>query len=227
MRQSGAERQPSRWDCPFSGMGPRGVIYSGLDWSGSPGREQGPWLVFAVVHVGAADLTSLDSALADARRYLGRDPDYAFRHSRAKSFLDVHRRFYEAIGHVPWHGHVHMLDKAAWSGQRVKGSRGTDCICDGLVALVIGCPIAVVAHQVLFIDLPPAEESTVQSYRMAMRKSLKGIRRTGFKNVRPCPDHRQQGAIIQVADMIAGEVREHGGLAGPFLPGLRSRLSLV
>lgn len=203
------------------------MIYSGVDWSGSPGREQGPWLVFAIVHVGATDLPSLELALANARRNLGRDPDYAFKHSRAKSFVDVHHRFYEAIRRVSWHAHVHMLDKAGWSGQRVKGSRGTDCICDGLVALVIGCPIAVVAHQVLFIDLPPTEASTVQSYRTAMRKSLKGIRRTGFKNVRPCPDHRQHGAIIQVADMIAGEVREHKGLAGPFLPELRSRVRLV
>jgi hypothetical protein len=213
-------------DCGESRYEVGWVIYSGLDWSGSPGREQGPWLVFAIVHVEAPHLPTLEQELAIARGHLGRS-DYVFKHQRAKSSNDVHNLFYEAIGRVPWNAHVLMLDKRAWIDRRDKRTRGIDRISDGVITLVVGCPDDVVANQVLYIDLPPAEERVIQNYRTAIRKALKGIRRTGFKNVRPCPDHRQHGTIVQVADMIAGEVREHEGLSSPFLRKLGSRVRLV
>jgi hypothetical protein len=203
------------------------VIYSGLDWSGSPGEEQGPWLAFAIVHVDAADLPKIEQMLSEARVRLSPERDLVFKHSRLKSSAEAHRRFYEAVNGVDWSAHVHLLDKTAWNRQHGKGARGIDCIRDGITRLVAHCPDAVVANQVLFIDLPRAEEKLVQDYRMSIRKALKAIRRTGFRNVRPCPDHRQHGDIVQMADMIAGELREHEGLAGPFLPGLGSRIQLV
>ncbi len=43
---------------------PQDMIYSGLDWSGSPGPEHGPWLVLAIAHVDEVDLETLDTELA-------------------------------------------------------------------------------------------------------------------------------------------------------------------
>ncbi len=203
------------------------MIYSGLDWSGSPGTEQGPWLVFAVVHLDQSDLPALDAALATARTRLGFDPGYLFKHTRAKRSNAIHDRFYEALRPVDFAVRVLMMDKVAWGNQHAGRTRAADSISDGIVELVLGCPDHVVARQVLYIDLPASEEKSVQTYRTAIRRALAGVRRTGFRDVRPCPDHRQQGGIIQVADMLAGEVREQEGLLGPYLPTLSSRIRLV
>lgn len=203
------------------------MMYSGLDWSGSPGLDQGPILVFAIVHIEESDLPSLDQAVATARLRLGRDDRYAFKHTRVKSFPEVHREFYDSVRRVPWRAHVYTLEKQIWRSQQGSAARGLDCIRDGIVALVLGCPDSVVANQILFIDLPSQEERIIQDYRTSMRQALRGARRSGFKNVRPCPDHRQHGALIQVADMIAGEVREHGFQSGPFLPTLGNRIKDV
>jgi hypothetical protein len=144
------------------------VIYSGLDWSGSPGTEQGPWLVFTVVHIDQLDLPALDAALAAARTRLGFDPGYVYNHTRAKRSIDIHDRFYGALHPLAFAAHVRMMDKAAWRAQHASQTRGADCICDGIVDLILGCPDHVVARQVLYIDLPANEEKTIQTYRTSM-----------------------------------------------------------
>jgi len=173
------------------------------------------------------DLPALDAALATARTRLGFDPGYVFKHTRAKCSNDIHDRFYEALHPIAFAAHVRVMDKAAWRDQHAGRTRGADSICDGIIDLILGCPDHVVARQVLYIDLPANEEKTIQTYRTSIRRALTGVRRTGLRDVRPCPDHRQHGGIIQVADMIAGEVREHEGLRGPYLPALGSRVRLV
>ena len=116
------------------------MIYSGLDWSGSPGTEQGPWLVFAVVHIEDLDMPALAAVLATARARLGFDPGYVFKHTRAKRSNDIHDRFYEALRPMPFAAHVRMMNKAAWRSQHAGRARGADCICDGIVDLIVGCP---------------------------------------------------------------------------------------
>ena len=120
---------------------------------------------------------------------------------------------FAALQRVPLRANVHMLDKASWRSAQPKGSSGSDCICDGIVRLVMGCPEHVVARQVLLVD--PSSRRQVDEIRLAIRASLRGIHRTGFRDVRPRRDDEADGGIIQVADMIAGEVRRQGGLAGP------------
>ncbi|MGH2615914.1 MAG: hypothetical protein ACRDJC_11785 [Thermomicrobiales bacterium] len=203
------------------------MIYSGLDWSGSPGREHGPQLTFAIVHIKDSDVPGMDAELAATRRRLQLAPDYVFAHHR--SGTKTQREFFTGIRHIPLTGHVYMLDKAEWAARQIGKPAGPDCLCDGIVTLVSRCPDDVVARNVLYIDLPPEEERSIERFRTEIRRALRAARprRSGFKNVRPCPDHRLQGGIIQIADMIAGESREHGGLLGPHLPGLGSRLRLV
>ncbi len=201
------------------------MIHSGLDWSGSPGKEHGPWLVFAIVHVAEESLSALDVALASARSQLRVDPDFVFRHSDAS-----HRArgaFFSVLEPLPLKSHVHMLNKERWLAQYVSGSSGADCICDGIITLLAGCPDEFIDRQMLYIDLPRSERRLVERYRTAIRQAMRRARKPTFRDLRPSPDGRNDRAMIQVADMIAGEVREHEGMAGPFLPALVSHIQVI
>ena len=202
------------------------VIYSGLDWSGSPGMEpHDPLLVLAIVHFDEAALTRLAVELGKVRSRLRLSPDHVFKHVNAS--IAARRAFFQTLGRTDMQGHVHLIDKAAWTEQYVKTSRGPDRIRDGIVTLVVGCPDALVAGQRLFVDLQRKDMEQVRNLRTAVRQALRGVQRKSFANVQPCPDHRQHGQIIQVADMIAGEVREQGALTGPYLPALGGRIRVV
>ena len=120
-----------------------------------------------------------------------------------------------------------MLNKAVWSAQYVSGSSGTDCICDGIVTLLAGCPRGVIAGQKLYIDIPRGEVAVVERYRTTLRQAMRRAKQPVFRDVKPRPPDARNGAVIQIADMIAGEVREHGGMAGPYLPSLRAQISVI
>ncbi len=201
------------------------MIYSGLDWSGSPGSEHGPWLVFAIVHVDEVDLATLDIELAKVRATLRLDPEFSFHHSETTK--PTRQAFFDALHHVPLSAHVHMLNKTVWSSVYVSGSSGDDCICDGIVSLLVRCPPGVVNDQMLYIDLPRKEGKRVQRYRTTIRQAMRRARQPAFRDMKPRPDDHVDGALIQVADMVAGEVRQESGLAGRYLPALRSRVVIV
>jgi hypothetical protein len=203
------------------------VIYSGLDWSGSPGRAHGPSVAFAIVHVDGADVQALDAELASARHRLHVVPDYVFRYSGSSD--RARREFFTAMQPVRFSSHVLIVDKAIWAEQQAGTPTGPKFLCDGIVTLVLHCPDKVVADHVLSIDAPPDEAKGLMHYKTEIRRALRSARprRRGFKSVRPCPDHRLHGGIIQVADMLAGEARERGGLDGPYLAELGARITLV
>ena len=199
------------------------MIYSGLDWSGSPGDTHGPWLVFAVVHIADADLSILDAEFAAAKQHLRVAPTFVFKHDDAADL--VKEQVFAALQRTPMEAHVHILNKAAWRNAYSKKMKGNDCICGGIITLVMGCPENFVAKQVLLIDPPSAKQ--VRELRTAISQSFRGARRTGFRDVRPRRDDELDGSIIQAADMIAGEVRRQGGLTGPYLPPLAAKIHLV
>jgi hypothetical protein len=202
------------------------VICSGLDWSGSPGREpHDPLLVLAIVHFDEAVLPDLDHELAAARTALRLPPTYPFKHLSASTA--VHHHVFSALGRLAMQAHVHIIDKTTWTEQYVRQSSGPDRICDGLIALVLGCPDAIVAKQRLFVDLERRDLPIVRHQRKALSRALQGVGRKSFGNVQPCPDHREHGGIIQVADMIAGEVHQQGDIVGPYLPALGTKIRRV
>jgi hypothetical protein len=45
--------------------------------------------------------------------------------------------------------------------------------------------------------------------------------------MQPCPDHRIEGGIVQIADMLEGEYREQHGLDGPYLPRIETRITVL
>jgi hypothetical protein len=203
------------------------MIYSGLDWSGTPGKAQGPLIVFAAVHIDQPAVATLDAELTAARLCLGLSEDYVFSHNDAAPRTLA--RVFDAIARAPLTAHAYMLNKAAWSAQQVGKPIGAKCLCDGVVTLMTRCPHQVVGGKILYIDLSGKYKTTLTHYRTEIRRALRAVRprRPGFDDIRPCPDHRLQGGIIQAADVIAGEIRERDGLAGPYLTMLGSAVQLV
>jgi hypothetical protein len=201
------------------------VNYTGIDWSGSPGRVHGPSIVFAAIHIDGFAMATLNKELTTARLLLGRPPDFVFSHTEASP--DTHRRFYAALSHMPFEADTYALDKATWHQTfGGKGSRGSDCECDGIIRLVMACPALLTAGRMLYLDLPrkKPQRKRIEAIRTAIRKAMRGAQRATFEDVQGRPDDSGDGAIIQVADMIAGEVREHGALASPHLPPFAYRI---
>jgi hypothetical protein len=202
------------------------VIYSGVDWSGSPGREpHDPLLVLAIVHFDEQVLPELDRELAEVRATLRLPPNYPFKHLDAS--MAIHRHLFGVLSRLDMQAHVLVIDKAAWTKDYIQRSSGPERICDGVLALILGCPDPLVDGQRLFVDLERRDMNQLRDMRTAVRKALRGVARRSFANVQPCPDHRLHGGIIQVADMIAGEVHQQGGVTGPFLPALGARIRTV
>lgn len=206
------------------------VIYTGLDWSGSPGDPKkvpgaNPWLALVAVHVEESALPDLRTALAQARIELRLPEDYPFKH--LASSPRTRTAFFAAMRRLPLAVHAHLIDTRDWDALYLKESRGPDRIADGVIDLILACPDSVVAGQTLLVDLPRRELRVVRDLRTAIRMALRGARRRSFATVQPCPDHRESGAIVQVADMVAGELREHGGVAGPYLDIVRARIDLI
>jgi hypothetical protein len=201
------------------------VNYTGIDWSGSPGRVHGPSIVFAAIHIDGTEIGTLNNELATARKLLDRPPNFVFSHTGAS--LDTHRRFYAALSKIPFQADIFELDKAAWHrAVGDKGSRGSDCECDGIIRLVMACPVDVTGDRMLYLDLPRTkpQRKRIEDIRTAIRKAMRGAKRATFEDVQGRPDDSGDGAIIQVADMLAGEMREFGALAGPHLPAFARRI---
>jgi hypothetical protein len=83
-----------------------------------------------------------------------------------------------------------------------------------------------VADQTLYIDLPRNELGVVRPFAKVIRHTSREYGRRSFRDIKPQPDDRLDGTIVQVADMIAGEVREQGGVNGPYLARLAARIEV-
>lgn len=203
------------------------MIHTGLDWSGTPGDVQGEWVVFAAVHVAEAEAPLLEAELLAAKSRLRQPADFVFSHGGASA--RTVREVFDAMARSPVTAHVHMLHKPGWVSQQPANWKGSQMLLHGIVTVVVGCPSHVVGKQKLYIDLSDDYASVIGEYRTAIRKALRGThpRRSGFSDVRPCPDHRVHGGIIQVADMLAGEVRAQAGLHGPALARVAGKVTLV
>ncbi|MEZ4563674.1 MAG: hypothetical protein R2853_13155 [Thermomicrobiales bacterium] len=199
------------------------AIHTGLDWSEDPATG---WVVLAMVHVDTDDLGELKSRFVEARVSLGRSEAFVFKHLEADD--RTHDVFYRELRLVPSVSvDVLRLNRQTWEPRSPRPSRGDHVICSGIIELLAACPDDLTQDQMLLIDLPRSEKGIVDAFRTIIRKELRQSRRAGLRDVRPRPDHRPDGAIIQAADMIAGEVRQFNGLGGPYLPRLGGRIRFV
>lgn len=197
--------------------------FTAVDWSGSPGNRHGTLLVFAAVHFDEVTRTgALEAELLAIKQTLGVPSGFVFKHDSASP--RVKQEIFAALGRLGFSAHVLCLDKQAWRSIH-PGAKGDEMLQDGVVALAAACPDTVVARNVLLIDPPSAR--FVNDCRTPINRACRAQHRTGYRSIRGLQDTHREGGIIQVADMIAGEVRVHGGLAGPHLPGLEAKLTLL
>lgn len=203
------------------------MIVSGIDWSGDPGMSRGAssLMAFAIVHCNEHELPDVDTALALARLRLGLPANYVFKYQAAA--LRTEAAVFAAIAELPISVHVRLIDKSAIGSRPMTPAWGKERIRMHVAELVEACPDRLVADQSLRIDLPRSELREITLISTEMRRRLRAAGRASFGKVRPCPDDSVDGAIIQLADMVAGEARERAGLHGPFLPSLTSRIQLV
>lgn len=195
------------------------VIYSGLDWSGSPDHESSVY--YAMVHVDGDAIALLNAALIAAKTRLRISETSVFRHVSCSQA--AHRVLYDELAKVPFTARLLAVPPVP----RNQPIRGHEEIRVAVTRLVLDCPNAYVAQQKLFIDLERSDRKQVRDLRTRVRKELAAAGRKTFENIQPCPDHRIEGGIVQVADMLAGELREHGGICGPYLLSLQSKLHII
>lgn len=206
-------------------------MISGLDWSGDAGDprkapHQSARLVTVVAHVDVAEWERLESALERARRARRLPADYVFHFSGSRP--QVREVFFNELGSVPFSAHARVLDKTLWTLEYLKSSDGLTRIQREIVELLIQCPDAVVGRQTLLIDDERSKQRMIAPIKTDLNRRLEASGRPGLRKVKTCPDHDPSlGAIIQVADMIAGALHDAGSIAGPYLPRLRRCIDLV
>lgn len=98
---------------------------------------------------------------------------------------------------------------------------------DSIVELVSKCPDEFVAGQGLLVDVPAKETVVISAIRDSLRRALASSGRRSFGKVKPCPDHRADGIVVQVADMLAGALQDQAAMEGPYLTPLARRITLV
>lgn len=206
------------------------TFVTGLDWSGSPGDprktpQSSPYWVFAAVTIAIDRLVVLRESLSNARGALRIDPNFTFKHIHASQ--RTHDVVFQALAGVPLCIHVLIIDKRNLDVTGRGGILGRALTCASIIDLVKEMPNQLVAGQLLYLDLPRKEKRLVIDYRTAIRRTLREAGRKSFADVKPRPDDRDDSATVQVADMIAGEIAENGGLGGIYLPRLSAeRISI-
>ncbi len=195
------------------------VIHSGIDWSGSPDHDSS--VFYAMVHIDSDHIPALEAALRVAKARLRVPEGYVFRHVGCSDA--AHRAFYDVISDVLFSARLLVVPPIPRSAP----IRGHEEIRMAIVRLVLDCPDTVVAKQKLYIDLERRDSKQVRELRTRVRRELGALGRRTFENMQPCPDHRSEGGIVQLADMLAGELREHAGVGGPYLRSISSKLITV
>lgn len=195
------------------------MIHSGIDWSGSPDHDSS--VFYAMVHLAGHHVPELEAALRAANTRLHVPEHHAFRHVGCSDA--AHRAFYDAVSEIPFEARLLIVPPIP----RAIPIRGHEEIRMAIVRLILDCPNDVVAKQRLYIDLERRDSKQVRDLRTRVRRELAAVGRRTFENIQPCPDHRSEGGIVQLADMLAGELREHGNAGGPYLPRISRKLIQV
>jgi hypothetical protein len=206
-------------------------VISGLDWSGDAGDPKktpglSTLLVTTVVHLDVEDWGLLEAALVEARRKRSLPPNYVFHFSGSRP--QIREAFFDELKRVPLSAHGRVFDKNLWAQSYYRETSGLARIQAGIVELMVRCPDHLIGGQTLLIDGKKSETKLIAPIKTELNRRLAIGGRTSLRRIKACPDdHQSQGAIVQVADMIAGAVRDAGSVTGPYLSGLESKITLV
>ena len=77
------------------------------------------------------------------------------------------------------------------------------------------------------MDLSKNETKGVRATTAVVKTALKATGVSPLPQIKPCPDHRLQGSIVQVADMLAGALSQAGDLSGSRAASLGTKITLV
>lgn len=195
------------------------MIYSGIDWSGSPDHQSS--VFYAMVSLDGDRVPALEGALRAAKARLRVPESHVFRHVGCSDA--AHRAFYDEISEIPFEARLLVVPPIP-HGVPIRGHEETRV---AVVRLILDCPDAVVVGQRLYIDLERRDSKQVRELRTRVRRELREVGRQTFENIQPCPDHRREGGLVQLADMLAGEFREYGQVDGSYLPRISGKLTLL
>lgn len=160
------------------------MIYTAIDWSGSPGPRHGEFIVFAALHLDeTVRHIALEQELASVKAFLRQPAGFVFKHDQAAPL--VRECVFEVLSRLTLQAHVYRLDKRLWKTANPTGS-GNVMLEHGILRLVTTCPDRLTARGVLLIDPPSA--SFVTGLRTPINRAFRERRRTGFRSIRGLQD---------------------------------------
>lgn len=187
---------------------------TGVDWSGDAGDpsravRENLWLVIAACHVEKHRLEETAQCLSTVKQDLGLEDAHVFKHVRSTEKLRAH--YFKAICDTPMKFSVLAIQKSDWPREYVDRTSGTERLLEAMGELFGSCEKELVGGQLLVIDAHRGERQFVQKVNMRIRLIQRHRNLPGFKKVAAVPDHRHDAALVQSADMMAGEIRRLDG----------------
>ena len=131
---------------------------------------------------------------------------YAFKYSGSRPL--IRDAFLSTLGNAPITITALVINKSAWDKEQIKATPGTLRIARAVAGLLVVAPQEIIANQRIMIDLPSNEEKIIRLVREEIRNRLRGEGRDPIRALKPVPDHRLQGGLIQIADMAAGLIHD-------------------
>ncbi len=182
------------------------VTYVGLDWSGDPGDPgkagSQRLLVYASIEVEQATLPDLSAALGKVRQSLSLPATYCFRYATSRQ--RIREAFLDEIMTIDWAGAVSIIDKSEWSERYLRSTTGPDRLIDGCAAHFVTPAVRISNDRFLVVDASRSEGVFVRQIRSRLSSVARTNNTDPFGKVKPIPDHRPDGEIVQLADMVAG-----------------------
>ena len=202
------------------------MFRSGLDWSGDggdPSRSGSSARLVVVVATIADDARSVfDEALQRVRRARRLPENYCFKFSGSRP--GIREAFFVELARQSASFQATVVDKSTWSEDYLRTTTGQTRVIEAIVETIATCADTFVAGQTLLIDSDRDEQRAVNQIRGRLRRALADADRRSFARVKAYPDHGGEGAIIQIADMVAGALQDAGEIRGPYLSLIASRL---
>lgn len=168
-----------------------------------------PGLVVAICSVAVDDHRLVDGALDEIRR-ASRLASSPFHYGRLSP--KSREQFFTRIADLPIHIFCRYVDKNVWSPSYLEQTSGPERIRQSIVEIVEHLPDEIVAGQTLLVDQNRDEKGFIRNLRSDLRSSLRTQGRRSFRRIAARPDHRSDAALVQIADMFAGEVRRTAGM---------------
>jgi len=166
-----------------------------------------------------AEIPFLADAINVIRRKHRLPEGYVMKYSGMRP--SIRASFFDILVDVPFNAFVSVVDKSRWDASTIAHTSGWDRVSNAITDLVLRCPPELPPVGILLIDLPASEMRLVTDVRIRVRKALRAHDRRSFRKVKPCPDHRLEGVVVQFADMLAGAISDEPEGDGPYLAGIR------